>query len=115
MDPRGTIYLESNVLPVTTLRLPSEWIDDVAQRLPAVLRVAPALIQSHALLRSILVPGEAFASIDLPLPVGSASSTQNDAQAIFSLGGVDVHVKPISTTAIVPERQVAAIEGFLIL
>lgn len=118
MDPRGKIYLESEILPVFALRLPEEWINDVAQNLPAVLRVAPALLHSHALLRSILITSDDSprASIDLPLPVGAASSTENDAQAILFAGrGIDVPVKRISTGVVVPERQVAAIEGILVI
>jgi hypothetical protein len=118
MDPRGKIYLESEILPVTTVHLSPEWIDDVAQKLPAVMRMAPALIHSHALLRSVLRPnaGSAPASIDLPLPIGSRRDAQNDASAVLSTGqGIDVSVKPISTSGILPERQIAAIEGILIL
>ena len=117
VDPRGKIYLESGILPALTIQLRPEWVNEVAQKLPAVLRVAPALIHSHALLRSILTPDSASSeNIDLPLPIDTTSGVADKPAAILSTDrGIDISVKPLSTTGVVPERQVAAIEGILVV
>ncbi|HRI71382.1 MAG TPA: hypothetical protein PK156_44420, partial [Polyangium sp.] len=117
MDPWGVMYFESDVLPLKTLRLPSERIEDMAQNLPAVLRVAPVLIHSHALLRSVSSPNDSGgATIELPLPMGMSSSMRQELTAMLSTSdGIDVPVKPISTSAVVPEAQVAALEGILVV
>lgn len=116
LDPHGKVYLESEILPVTILRLSPEWFEDAGRALPAVIRMAPALITSHAQLRAISRASEsqsdASASsvhVDLPLPV-------DEPQAILFTGdGLDVPVEPILQTGRIPDRQVAAIEGTLVI
>lgn len=114
-DPYGTLYFQSDMLPVQTIRLLPEWYENVVQRLPVVLEIAPALLPSHALLRSVLSPGASGASIELPLPMGTREGVQRTPATLSTSRGMDVPVKPVSSGASVPETRIAALEGILVV
>jgi len=116
MDPWGAIYFESEILPLETLRLPPEWVNGMVTKLPAVMRLAPALIHSHALLRAISSSANSsIPNIELPLPMSHNNKSSLNARANLVVNaGTVVPVKPISSEAILSETFVAAIEGFLI-
>lgn len=116
-DPQGVIYLESEILPLTTLRLPPAWVNEMVEKLPAVMRLSPILLQSHSQLRSIFDPSATSTqNIDLPLPMSKNGESSAETSAIFSTnGGRDIPVQPTSAKNGFPETSVAAIEGILIV
>jgi hypothetical protein len=127
LDPHGKVYLDPGVLPVTAFSLPPEMYEDVLSRLPAVLRVDPVLVGSHADLRAFPGPDPAKRPhLELPLPVGvrtpearerATDGTSKPARpsARFISGGVAVEVDPAAPAPLVPTGEVAAADGMLII
>lgn len=114
LDPHGKVYVDPEVLPVVDFSLPPEQYEDVLARLPAVLRVDPVLVGSHTDLRAFLapiVPGTNRPHLDLPLAAGRSAAPA----ARFAIAGVAIEVDPAAPAALVPNGEVAASDGVLIM
>jgi hypothetical protein len=139
LDPHGKIYLEPvrpvlkdgketfrpDLLPVRVLGLLPEWYEDELRRLQAVVRVAPVLLPSHAVLREITAGGTLApdkAAVRLPVPAVSLGRTATPvsgdvvAELSLDLGSArpSVPVGAVSGAASVPLVDVAAIEGLIV-
>ncbi len=122
MDPHGRVYLEPEALPVTSLPLPPDGYQASLRRLPAVLKLAPVLVASNAELRALLGDEGAGAAQALALPIVSAETRpqQPGAAARLSLRPssdrlLSVEVKPPGAEVTVPDVDVAAVDGLLLM
>lgn len=126
MDPRGRIHLVPDLLASTTFRLSPEWYEEGLRRLPAVVRVAPVLLNSGLdFARSWTNPPQ----IDLPIvapaqthgssvPEVAASKTKAEAEVItarMSVKGWDLAVVPTPPLSTLNPGDVVAADGLVIV
>lgn len=123
LDPHGKLYVDTEILPVASAALPEGLYQDALARLPAVVRLDPLLVDSHATLRAMAVT-TGGARLNLPLPVGATrrrrrqTETTAEPAARFSIAGAAfpfAAVEPAPLLPSMPEAEVAAADGILIV
>lgn len=114
LDPRGRVHLEGDIVPGTAFALSPQWYEETLRRLPAVMRVTSALVDSAAPFAPDVKPADR-GRMRLPLPAAT-QSRGGDAprsDATLSSGGIDFGVDPVAQIGAVEPGEAAVVDGVL--